>query len=222
MCGIVAIVRRPSTRPVPGAADVIGKVEAAVTALSDAAAVAGGRLGDLAQQLGPAAEQLHAANRLLGGVPGLRLLLESPEVADTLRDLIDSATASVAALEARLDADTSLDPAELEHLNEELVHLRDGLWALGRDRLGASHSVSKLLAGAQLTASSSPAAVEAYLSVHQALSALDRLEVRGRDSAGLHLLVSGHGTRPRRPRCDRSFGAPRPRFVVRLGFGAPR
>ena len=127
------------------------------------------------------------------GVPGLRLLLESPEVADTLRDLIDSATASVAALEARLDADTSLDPAELEHLNEEMVHLRDGLWALGRDRLGASHSVSKLLAGAQLTASSSPAAVEAYLSVHQALSALDRLEVRGRDSAGLHLLVSGHG-----------------------------
>ena len=199
MCGIVAIVRRPSTRPVPGAADVTGKVEAAVIALSDAAAVAGGRLGDLAQQLGPAAERLHAANRLLGGVPGLRLLLESPEVAETLRDLIDSATASVAALEARLDADTSLDPAELEHLNEELVHLRDGLWALGRDRLGASHSVSKLLAGAQLTANSSPAAVEAYLSVHQALSALDRLEVRGRDSAGLHLLVSGHGLDPDDP-----------------------
>ncbi|MCY4663466.1 MAG: SIS domain-containing protein, partial [Acidimicrobiaceae bacterium] len=41
--------------------------------------------------------------------------------------------------------------------------------------------------------SASPAAVEAYLSVHQALSALDRLEVRGRDSAGLHLLISGHG-----------------------------
>ncbi|MCY3650161.1 MAG: SIS domain-containing protein [Acidimicrobiaceae bacterium] len=191
MCGIVAIVRRPSTRPVPGAADVTGMVEAAVTALSESAA--GVRLGDLAQQLGPAAEQLHAANQLSSGVPGLRLLLESPEVADTLRDLTDSATASVAALEARLDADTSLDPAELEHLNEQLVHLRDGLWALGRDRLGAAHAVSKLLAGAQLTARSSPAAVEAYLSIHQALSALDRLEVRGRDSAGLHLLISGHG-----------------------------
>ena len=191
MCGIVAIVRRPSTRPVPGAADVTGMVEAAVTALSES--VAGGRLGDLAQQLGPAAERLHAANRLSSGVPGLHLLLESPEVADILRDLIDGATASVAALEARLDADTSLDPAELEHLNEQLVRVRDGLWALGRDRLGAAHAVSKLLAGAQLTASSSPAAVEAYLSIHQALSALDRLEVRGRDSAGLHLLVSGHG-----------------------------
>ena len=193
MCGIVAILRRPSTRPVPGAADVTGMVEAAATALLNGAAVAGKRLGGLPQQLGPAAERLHAANQLLGGVPGLRLLLESPEVADTLRDLIDSATASVTALEAQLDADTSLDPAELEHFNEQLVRVRDGLWALGRDRLGALHSVSKLLAGAQLTASSAPAAIEAYLSVHQALSALDRLEVRGRDSAGLHLLVSGHG-----------------------------
>ena len=71
MCGIVAIVRRPSARPVPGAADVTGMVEAAATALSDGTAVAGGRLGDLAQQLGPAAERLHAANQLLGGVPGL-------------------------------------------------------------------------------------------------------------------------------------------------------
>ena len=32
-----------------------------------------------------------------------------------------------------------------------------------------------------------------HLSIQQALSALDRLEVRGRDSAGLHLLVRDHG-----------------------------
>ncbi|MCE2512492.1 MAG: SIS domain-containing protein [Acidimicrobiia bacterium] len=194
MCGIVAIVRRPSTRPVPGAADVIGMVEAASVALADAASVAGGHPGAFAQELGSVAERLHAANELLGGVAGLRLLLQSPEVADTLRALIDAATTSAAALEARLDADTSLDPAELEHLNEQLVRVRDGLWALGRDRLGASHAVAKLLAAAGLTpGSASPAAVEAYLSIQQALTALDRLEVRGRDSAGLHLLVSGHG-----------------------------
>ena len=124
---------------------------------------------------------------------GLRRLLQSPEVADNLAALIDAATASVGALEARLDADTSVDPAEMEHLNEQMVRVRDGLWAIGRDRLGAARAVSELLAGAQLTAGSAPAAVEAYLSIHQALTALDRLEVRGRDSAGLHLLVSGHG-----------------------------
>ncbi|MGH9261656.1 MAG: SIS domain-containing protein, partial [Acidimicrobiales bacterium] len=37
------------------------------------------------------------------------------------------------------------------------------------------------------------AATEAYTSIQQALSALDRLEVRGRDSAGLHVLVRDHG-----------------------------
>src|SRR5205814_5324132 len=37
------------------------------------------------------------------------------------------------------------------------------------------------------------AALEAYWAVQIALSAIDRLEVRGRDSAGMHLLVTGHG-----------------------------
>ena len=147
MCGIVAIVRRPSTRPVPGAAAIVGMVESAATILFDGAATAATRLGDLAHQLEPAAEGLHAAKQLLSGVPGLRLLLESPEVSDTLRELIGGATASVAALETRLDADPSLDPAELEHINEQLVRVRDGLWALGRDRLGAASAVSKLAPG---------------------------------------------------------------------------
>ena len=35
--------------------------------------------------------------------------------------------------------------------------------------------------------------IDAMFSLHQALSALDRMEVRGRDSAGIHLLVSNHG-----------------------------
>ena len=191
MCGIVAIMRRRSTRPVPDAAHVIGMVESASVALAEADSAAGTH--PEAQELESAAERLHAANELLGGVAGLQLLLQSPEVADTLGGIIDGATASVAALEARLDADTSLDPAELEHLNEQLVRVRDGLWALGRDRLGAALAVSKLLAGMQLAAGSALAAVEACLSIHQAMTALDRLEVRGRDSAGLHLLVSGHG-----------------------------
>ena len=52
-----------------------------------------------------------------------------------------------------------------------------------------------LLAGAGLIPGSAPpAAVEAYLSIHQALAALDRLEVRGRDSAGLHLWSAATGS----------------------------
>src|SRR5437667_262799 len=37
------------------------------------------------------------------------------------------------------------------------------------------------------------AALAAFTSIQVALSALDRLEVRGRDSAGIHLLVTDHG-----------------------------
>ena len=222
MCGIVAVVRRPSTRPVPDPAAVVGMVEAASVALADGASAVGGPLDVLAPQLGSAAEQLHAANELLSGVAGLRLLLRSPEVAGTLRALIEATTTSVTALETQLDSDASIDPSELEHLNEQLVRVRDGLWALGRDRLRAAHAVTELLAGVQLTADAAPAAVEAYLSIHQALAALDRLEVRGRDSAGLHLLVSGHGLDRDDPVVaaalesrghDSSFGSGSVRFV---------
>ena len=223
MCGIIAIVRRPATRPIPHQAEVTGAVEAAAAALGGAVSAVGDPLVGLAPELATGAERLHSANRLLSGVPGLRLLLEAPSMAGALRILIDSATSSLATLDARLDADASVDPADLESLNEQLVRIRDGLWALGRDRLRAVEAVSELLAGVGLSAdSASPAAVEAYLSVHQALSALDRLEVRGRDSAGLHLLVSGHGLDPADPAVvealarrggDESFGTGSARLV---------
>ena len=62
------------------------------------------------------------------------------------------------------------------------------MWAVGRDRLRAAREVAAL-AGAD----PSVAALEGFFSVQVALSAIDRLEVRGRDSAGLHLLVRHHG-----------------------------
>ena len=185
---------RPGDAAGPDATAVTGLVEAAAGALADGAGGAVGDLEGLARKLEAAADGLQEANHLLGGVPGLRLLLQSPMTVDALEGLIETATTSVVSLESRLDADTSLDPAELEHLNEQLVRVRDGLWSVGRDRLRAARAVSDLLSVVGLSAgTASPAAVEAYLSVHQALSALDRLEVRGRDSAGLHLLISGHG-----------------------------
>ena len=198
MCGIIAIVRRPATRPVPGAADVTGMVGAAAAAVAGGVALAaGGELDGVARVLGAAADRLQEANRLLGGVPGVRLLLESSATVDAVEGHIEAATAAVADMESRLDADPSLDPAELEHLNEQLVRVRDGLWAVGRDRLRTAHGVLELLSAVGSSPEEAPvAALEAYLSVHQALSALDRLEVRGRDSAGLHLLVSGHGLDP--------------------------
>ena len=61
-----------------------------------------------------------------------------------------------------------------EALNRALALVRDRLWALRRDRLRTADAVA-LLAGDLRTA----AAIDGYLSVQIALSAIDRLEVRG-------------------------------------------
>ncbi|MGH9076407.1 MAG: SIS domain-containing protein, partial [Acidimicrobiales bacterium] len=51
------------------------------------------------------------------------------------------------------------------------------------------------------------AALDAWWSIEVALSALDRLEVRGRDSAGLHLLLAGHGLDLASPELGALLGA---------------
>src|SRR5205085_8950733 len=91
---------------------------------------------------------------------------------------------------AGLDAgEHVLAPAALEALNAALIRLKDGLWAIRQDRLRTAAAAVDLAGGS----GAGPAALEAYTSIQVALSAIDRLEVRGRDSAGLHVLVEGHG-----------------------------
>ena len=62
-----------------------------------------------------------------------------------------------------------------------------GMVADGRQMINTAVAVAELC-GPDPT----PSAVATMLSVQEALSALDRLEVRGRDSAGLHVLVRDH------------------------------
>ena len=57
-------------------------------------------------------------------------------------------------------------------------------------------------------------AMAGYLAVQRALSAIDRLEVRGRDSAGLHLFVWNHGLDESDPTRRRSAGRAGRRSVV--------
>ena len=181
MCGIVAVLRRPAGRTPPTAAEVVGSV---VGLDSDPTGAAGPASG-----LARAADGLARADALLGGVPGLKLMLADRALAGALEHRLAALDEAVSGIEAGLDAgDVAAGTAELEQLNHDLVRVRDGLWSLRRDRLGSARSVRGLIGDAR-----SEAAVAAGLSVHQALAALDRLEVRGRDSAGLHLLVRGHG-----------------------------
>ena len=69
-----------------------------------------------------------------------------------------------------------------------LVALKDAWWAIERDRLGMARDVADLMPGRH-----PELRLDGWWAIQVALASLDRLEVRGRDSAGLHVLVAGHG-----------------------------
>jgi glucosamine--fructose-6-phosphate aminotransferase (isomerizing) len=185
MCGIIAVLRREPGRPPPSSAEILELLEAAPGAL----------LGSdgLDAALHAAATDVEAVDRLLHGVPGVTALLADRTLLLTVDHLLAGLGDEIDAVERRLDAD-GVEGQALERTNAALIRLKDAVWAVRKDRLRTARAVADL-AGAEL----GPAAIAAYTSVQVALSALDRLEVRGRDSAGIHILVSGHGLDPNAP-----------------------
>src|SRR5262249_55601275 len=119
-----------------------------------------------------------AADERLRGVSGVRALLARPDLRAAVIARLDVLDGRVAAIEERLGSEAA-KPAALEALNPALVTVRDALWAIRRDRLRTADAVLDF-GGRDAGA----AAVAAYTAVQMALSAIDRLEVRGRDSAG--------------------------------------
>jgi glucosamine--fructose-6-phosphate aminotransferase (isomerizing) len=187
MCGIIAIVRRPSTRACPAAADILGRLEPVGPQL--AAASGSGSGPTLARGLAAGAEEVGAVDRLLRGSSGVRALLGDPSLLAGVRQHIEVIAGQIADIEATLDrgpGDHTVD--DLEAINAALVALKDAVWAVQRDRIRTVAAVAELTAG-----DTAPAIVDGYLSIQQALSSIDRLEVRGRDSAGLQVLVRHHG-----------------------------
>jgi glucosamine--fructose-6-phosphate aminotransferase (isomerizing) len=182
MCGIISVVRRPGGRVAPSPDAVTQPLHRAVAVLAQP--------GSLAPALAMAAEQVEASDALLKGPEGVWALVHDRRLLAEVEGLAASLTGAVTAIEQRLDAghDVPSDPAQLESLNAAVVRLKDAVWAVAEDRVRTGREVAGL-------AGHEPgwAAVEAYTSIQQALSAIDRLEVRGRDSAGLHVLVREHG-----------------------------
>jgi glucosamine--fructose-6-phosphate aminotransferase (isomerizing) len=183
MCGIVAVVRRPSDRTPPSLSELAGELRRATGHLQDVP-----ESGALAAALSLAAAHVEAVDAALRGVPGVRAIIDDPGGAGELGLELETQQDLLARIEARLDADGEIDPDELEAVNAALVRAKDAVWAVARDRLRAGREVETLGNGTV-----APAAIEAFTSVQVALSAIDRLEVRGRDSAGLHLFVRNHG-----------------------------
>ena len=182
MCGIIAVLRRPSGRSPAEASEITPPLAAALAALADP-------VPDLVASVDRAAVLVESVDRLLRGTAGVRALLATPALLPEVDRIVGGIDREAARLDADADAGaTGLVGARLEAFNAALIRLKDATWAVGRDRVRSARAIAEL-AGPDPTA----AALEACWSIQLALSALDRLEVRGRDSAGLTLLVDGHG-----------------------------
>ncbi|MGI8939486.1 MAG: SIS domain-containing protein, partial [Iamia sp.] len=183
MCGIIAVARRPGDRPPPDAEPLLALVEEAAGLVAGAPAAP-----DLHRALDEAAERLRQADQQLRGTAGVRALLADAALVAGVEAHLEVVGEALAALDDQLESLLVDRPTAVqEAVNAALVGVRDGAWAIGRDRLRTARAVAGLAGpGADRTT------IEAMTSVQLALSALDRLEVRGRDSAGLTLLVRGH------------------------------
>jgi glucosamine--fructose-6-phosphate aminotransferase (isomerizing) len=180
MCGIVAVVREPGRRDLPDLAALLAALDAVEATLATGTA-------DVTT-LDRAASGLRAIDRTLRVDDGIAALVSDPVRAGALEHRAAGCARLLGDLDARLDA-TALDGDAIEACNAALVACKDAVWSICNDRIGAAREVQDLLGGAP----SGPSALRAFHSIQIALSAIDRLEVRGRDSAGLHVLVTGHG-----------------------------
>ena len=122
MCGIVGVVSRPPTRPIPRPDEVLGGLDAAL-------------------RRPPVDTRCHrrAAPRrrpALRGVPGVLALADHHELTAAITARLDQLDAHADELEAALAATAAgADVDGLERASQELTALRDVLWALRRDRL---------------------------------------------------------------------------------------
>ena len=179
MCGIIAVLRGPGPRQSPASNEILDELQGALDGLRAD--------GELAASVRAAATRIAEVDQRLRGPGGVAALLRDRELTARAEALADELTRQVAAIDARLDAG-EVSAGDLEAVNAAMVLLRDAVWAVASDRLPTARAVADLVGP-----DASWSAVEVGTSIQQALSAIDRLEVRGRDSAGLSILVREHG-----------------------------
>lgn len=182
MCGIVGVLEAEPGRETPALGEVVACLERAHELLPF---VVGAE--DLAERLKACANSVEAADALLRGVPGVLCLAGDPTSTVLVGAQLDAIWSATESLESSLDASAAADET-LEPVNAAIIRLKDAIWATRNDRLPTAEAALDL-AGRE----ASPSALTAFAQIQIALSAIDRLEVRGRDSAGLAVMVRGHG-----------------------------
>ena len=174
MCGIIAIARRRTTRITPTRIAIektVGLVD-----------------------LEPILDQSNIENIIekflilkteLSGVPGIKCLIHDPGFGEYLDEICTKIRSELEHYEISL-ASENLD-GQLEQINQIIIDLKDLLWHISKDRIQVALAVRDLV-DSQLSDSS----IDALTSIQEVLAGIDRLEVRGRDSAGIHIMIQGH------------------------------
>jgi glucosamine--fructose-6-phosphate aminotransferase (isomerizing) len=183
MCGIIAVLQRRTERPASDLAAVVGIVRGAAEALDRIAEP----ILETRAELDRYGAALAGANRDLSGVPGVVAALEDSSGFHELERAAAALDQAVGAFDQRLDAAADALGADgVEEMAGAFLAVRDAAWAIRADRVRTIEAVLAL-AGPQ----PGRPALEAFTAIQYALSGLDRLEVRGRDSAGIHVFVHG-------------------------------
>jgi len=180
MCGIVAVLSGGERRASPDPATCARRVAEAAEQIR-----AWGTTDDPGGPiLAPAITACEEVVEELRGFSGLLAIMDEDGGLEAATERLGE---SVARFEQLLDQQAdSLRGAQVELLNGLLTRAKDAHFTLARDRLGNIEKVRGLAMGSRVEGHR-----RAAYDLNVALNALDRLEVRGRDSAGIHIFVRG-------------------------------
>ncbi len=174
VCGIVALLPRYDRAGEPLQAGAL--TDALRWELPSGAAAA-----DVSAALDESLTWAEGALRLLATPAALAEVAVDDALRRSVRAALDGLERELTDLDARLDG----TPDEVEHAQRLILALRDALWTLRNDRLGSAERIRALGFGDV----ADPRLAVSYLAVDAVLEAIDRLEVRGRDSAGIQIWV---------------------------------
>ena len=178
MCGIVAVVQGEGGREPVLLPSLLAVLDAARAVLPFA---------DDMKRIEICTKHLEEADGMLRGVRGVVTLAQDPSAIDAVRRVGDEVWREIEAFESRLDSAALVLTDRLEEANARLSLLKDAAWRLRHDAVRIASEAFDL-AGRDAGTS----ALVAFGQLAIALSAIDRLEVRGRDSAGIVVVVRDH------------------------------
>lgn len=116
-------------------------------------------------------------------------IYQHPDFQDKIRSIADRLEATVQAADQSLATHTGrLHPAETEAAAGRIDQLKDIAWCLSTEVLNNIKKIQDLTD--QAGTAISPGSLALFKQINAVLNSIDRLEVRGRDSAGISLIVN--------------------------------